>query len=225
MSNINTNGINGNYPIPGVNNSTQGMRDNFTSIKNNLTTAGTEITDLQSKVIVKSALDGTALNNDMGGTLISNVLTKGFRGSTNPISAGDLGPSVLIDVSKGDVQYGTVIQNTTLDFAGWAPSGTLSQVTLNLTIANSQALIRLPTTTFAANSALTTGMRQSTGRIENMMTYFTGNSTYAVGYQTPAAQSTIPTFTVPNGVSEVQLRFTTTDCGSTIDVSQLTETK
>ena len=62
MSNINTNGININYPVPGTNNSTQGFRDNFASIKNNLTSAKTEITDLQSKVLVKSALSDTTLD-------------------------------------------------------------------------------------------------------------------------------------------------------------------
>jgi hypothetical protein len=50
MSNINTNSIDTTYPVPGVNNTTQGFRDNFTSIKTNLDTAGTELTDLQSKL-------------------------------------------------------------------------------------------------------------------------------------------------------------------------------
>ena len=36
MSTINTNGLDVNYPIPGVNNNSQGFRDNFTSIKTNL---------------------------------------------------------------------------------------------------------------------------------------------------------------------------------------------
>ena len=40
MSTINTNGIDGNYPTPGQNNSSEGFRDNFTAIKNNLNTAG-----------------------------------------------------------------------------------------------------------------------------------------------------------------------------------------
>ncbi len=46
MSTINTNSLNVNYPVPGVNNNTQGFRDNFSSIKTNLDTAGTEISDL-----------------------------------------------------------------------------------------------------------------------------------------------------------------------------------
>ena len=57
MSTINTNALDVNYPIPGVNNNSQGFRDNFASIKTNLNTAATEITDLQNKVVVKSALN------------------------------------------------------------------------------------------------------------------------------------------------------------------------
>ena len=48
MSTINTNAINVNYPVPGVNNNSQGFRDNFASIVTNLNTAGNEITDLQN---------------------------------------------------------------------------------------------------------------------------------------------------------------------------------
>ena len=39
MSAINTNGLNVNYPVPGVNNNSQGFRNNFTNIKQNLDTA------------------------------------------------------------------------------------------------------------------------------------------------------------------------------------------
>ena len=50
MSSINTNPINVNYPVPGVNNNSQGFRDNFASIVTNLNTAATEITKLQLDV-------------------------------------------------------------------------------------------------------------------------------------------------------------------------------
>ena len=43
---INTGSMNVSYPTPGVNNSSQGMRDNWASIKTNLDSAGTEITDM-----------------------------------------------------------------------------------------------------------------------------------------------------------------------------------
>lgn len=211
MSNINATGINGDYPTPGVNNSTQGMRDNFTIIKNNFVTTSEEITDLQNKVIVKAALDGTTLDNDMAGTVLSNVQTKGFRSSTWPISAGNMGSAVTIDVSKGDVQYGNIVQNTTIGFGGWAPSGTKSSVQLNLTIANASAIIQLPTSTFNSSNVIISGLKSSVRVMEN----YSANAN-------PSPSTTIANYlTIPTGVTELQLNFTTTDCGTTIDVEPI----
>ena len=49
-SNINPNNINGNFPVAGQDNDSQGFRDNFTNILNNFSFAATEITDLQNSV-------------------------------------------------------------------------------------------------------------------------------------------------------------------------------
>jgi hypothetical protein len=49
-STINPNNIDTTYPIAGQDNDTQGFRDNFRNIKNNLNTAKFEITDLQANV-------------------------------------------------------------------------------------------------------------------------------------------------------------------------------
>jgi len=50
-STINTSALDVNFPAPGFNtNSSQGFRDNFSNIKNNLNAASTEITDLQNRV-------------------------------------------------------------------------------------------------------------------------------------------------------------------------------
>ena len=64
MSLINPNNINGGFPVFGQDNPTQGFRDNFTNIKNNLNFAKAEIEDLQAKAVLKSALTGDVLNND-----------------------------------------------------------------------------------------------------------------------------------------------------------------
>ena len=98
MSSINTNGINVNYPVPGVNNNSQGFRDNFAAIKTNLNTASTEITDLQNKVVLKQALTGTTLNNDMANALISNASTRSFRATMYNLG-GDLSGIVSINAS------------------------------------------------------------------------------------------------------------------------------
>ena len=49
-STINSNNIDITYPIAGQDNDTQGFRDNFRNIKNNLNTAKLEITELQDDV-------------------------------------------------------------------------------------------------------------------------------------------------------------------------------
>jgi hypothetical protein len=193
MSTINTNAIDGNYPIPGKNNSSQGFRDNFTSIKNNLNIAATEITDLQNKAVVKSALSGVTLNNDMNNTLISNALTRSFRASTYNLG-GALTGLITINVSLGDVQYGTIspTSNIELQFGGWAPTGTKSQVEVYLTVNDSDSYIDL--------DGVGSTIDNSKLLLEN---YDTGN------------------INAPNGTTQLNLRFTTIDCGATITVEPI----
>jgi hypothetical protein len=81
-SQINPNNVNGNFPIAGVPNSTQGFRDNFTNIKTNFEFAETEIDDLQSKAILKSALAGSTLDNNVGNNLVYNARVQGISGSS-----------------------------------------------------------------------------------------------------------------------------------------------
>ena len=64
---------------PGENNSSsEGFRDNFTAIKNNLNTASTEITELQDKAVLKQGLTGITIDNNMANTLISNAAIRGI---------------------------------------------------------------------------------------------------------------------------------------------------
>ena len=189
MSTINTNGINVNYPVPGVNNNSQGFRDNFAAIRTNLNTAGTEITDLQNKVVVKSALANSTVNNDMANTLISNALTRSFRASTFNLGNA-LSGVVSVNVSLGDVQYGTIAGNTTIQFTGWAPTSTQSNVQLQLAVSNNLAVLSFP-------SQVTDGVMT----LEN--------------YANIANTNTV---TVPYGVTQLDYRFSTLDCGNTITV-------
>ena len=48
MSSINSTDIDAEYPVAGQDNDSQGFRDNFTTIKNSLATAKSEITTLES---------------------------------------------------------------------------------------------------------------------------------------------------------------------------------
>lgn len=192
MSTINTNGIDVNYPIPGQNNSSQGFRNNFAAIKNNLNIASDELSDLQAKAVLKAALDNTTLNNDMANTLISNAATLGFRHTTYNLG-NSLSGTVLVDVSLGDVQYGTVSGNVTLQFGSWAPVGTQSNVQLELSVSNSQAVITFPSEVV-----------------------FTNDNYGVTTLENYANSANTPTVTVPYGVSQLNYRLSTLDCGNTI---------
>lgn len=196
MSTINTNGINVNYPVPGVNNNSQGFRDNFASIKTNLDLASTEITDLQNNVVVKNALANTILNNDMGNTLISNAAVRGFRATTYNLG-NDITGALSIDVSLGDVQYGTIAGNTTLQFRSWAPTGTQSNVQLLLNVSNANAVISFP-------SELTMNENSGVMKLEN--------------FSNVAGVSTV---TVPTGVTQLDYRISTVDCGNTLMIEPI----
>ena len=135
MSAINTSGLNTQYPVAGVNQSSQGFRDNFNNIKQNLDTASNEITDLQNKAILKSALNGANLDNNMNGTIIRNAQTQGFRGTGVNLGTNVSG-AVTIDTNVADVYFGTITGNVTLAFSKWAPAGTLSQVRVVLNASN-----------------------------------------------------------------------------------------
>ena len=70
---INPNNIDGAYPVAGQDNNSQGFRDNFTNTATNFQYAADEITDLQNTAELKSALTGTTLNNNRGGSVLSNA--------------------------------------------------------------------------------------------------------------------------------------------------------
>lgn len=191
MSAINTGSINVNYPTPGVNNSSEGFRSNFSSIKTNLDTAGTEITDLQNNVLLKGALQGIPLNNDMNNGTLSNVQTLNFRKSTFALGT-NLSGVITIDRTKGDVQYGTVTGNASLNFTKWSPSGTGNSVEVILTVASPSIIITLP-------GSVTIG----TSTIEN---YSAGSVRVlgSLGLDSPSILHYI---------------FSTTDCGTSIEIA------
>ena len=196
MSTINTNPINVNYPVPGVNNNSQGFRDNFASIVTNLNTAATELTDLQNKVVVKQALIGTVVNNDMANTLISNASTLGFRATTYNLGNA-LAGTVLVNASLADVHYGTVAANTTINFGSWPPTGTQSNIQVRLSVSNTTAVI-----TFSGNVIASNNTGAST--LENFV-----------------SNGGLVTVTAPYGVTEMDYIISTTDCGNTLYIEPI----
>ena len=192
-SDIDTNGLNVNYPEPGKNNSTQGFRNNFTNIKNNLDNAGAEITELQEKAVLKQGLSGFAVDNNIANTLISNAAVQSFRHTTYNLG-NSLSGTVLVNALNGDVQYGTVASNTTINFAGWAPTNTESTIKLRLAFANSSAAVTFPSEVVFSENL-----------VENNNSDVNPNGNLAI-------------LKPPYNAEYLEYDFTTLDCGNTITI-------
>ena len=128
MSNINPNNISVTFPIAGQDNDSQGFRDNFNNIKTNLTTAKTELEDIQAKALLKSALTGTSLDNDGAGNILQDLELKDMSATT--VSKGTLTGAVAIDFSAGHFQ--TVKSSGTLEpaFSNWPATTKYGAVTV-----------------------------------------------------------------------------------------------
>jgi len=175
-SQINPATIDGNYPIAGVPNNTQGMRDNFTAIKTNFQYAETEIDELQSKGVFKAALTGTTLDNNMANNLISNARIQGFSGTL--IQIANTSGAITVDCSAGPVQTIVMGGNITVSFttATWPAAGSVGIIRLVITVDQAARTMTLP-----ANVSLgTTGIQ---GYSANVIT-FAAAGTYEFGFLT-----------------------------------------
>jgi len=138
-SQITPNNINQNYPVAGVDNNSQGFRDNFTSIKNNFIITKRELDDLMNKVVVKEALTyGPALDNSMNGIEISNVTLTG-TGFTSNITTGN--GAITVDFAQGNYQKITLNGNATLSFDNFPTGNAYGEVRVSATVANVSHLL------------------------------------------------------------------------------------
>jgi hypothetical protein len=129
--------IDGTFPIAGQDNSSQGFRDNFTAIKNNFTTAASEITDLQAnkastnaatsftdQIVSRAALKDTA-------EIVYDHLT---------VSSGTL----TLNHENGNFHVAEVTGNVTLDFTNFPAVGRLGRIILLITVGPSVTAITMP---------------------------------------------------------------------------------
>jgi hypothetical protein len=141
-SNINPNNIDGTYPVAGQDNNSQGFRDNFTNIKTNFQYAEDEINDLQDKVLLKAALDGTTLDNDMLGSLIYNGIVQDF-GATR-LALGSVSGSQTINYELGHFQTLTTSGSVSLGFSNFPSAGVAAFVNVQVTISSTAHTLTLP---------------------------------------------------------------------------------
>lgn len=165
---INPNNIDGQYPVAGQDNNSQGFRDNFTNTKTNFQYAKDEITQLQNASLLKSALPGSSLNNNMGNALISNVQLSGQ--TTTVVTLGNVTNSTAnVVFGAGSYQIATTQGNTQIAFAGW-PSGASNlygAVRLQITTTAANANIIVPASISANTNASYTSLQYIIGRANN----------------------------------------------------------
>lgn len=173
-SNINPNNIDTTYPIAGQDNDSQGFRDNFTNIKSNFAEAESEIDDLQSKVVLKSALTGTTLDNDFDGSLVSSAKIQDFRETV--VALGTTNGTLTLNHNAGHYYSVTLNGNGTVAFSNFPPSGSKGRIQLQVTISSTAHTLTLP-------AAVTKGIVGVQGISSNVITFNT-TGTYIFEFTT-----------------------------------------
>jgi hypothetical protein len=159
---INPNNIDGSYPIAGQDNNSQGFRDNFTNTKTNFQYAADEITDLENKAVLKAALTGTTLNNNMGGSLLSNAQLQDM--SETRVALGTLSGSVTVNYEAGSVQTVTTNGSISLAFSNWPAAGAAGTVAVQITVTSVAHTITFPSAV-SVNTAGIPGLNASTNTL------------------------------------------------------------
>ena len=185
-SNINPNNIDGTYPVAGQDNNSQGFRDNFTNIKTNFGYAENEINDLQSKVVLKAALTGQTLDNDMLGSILSNAQIQDF--SATRVALGTLSGSVGINYAAGHYQTVTTSGSISLAFTNWPAAGTQGWVTVRVSIASTAHTVTLPSA--VGNGASAKSIVGVEGISSNIIS-FAETGTYELVFHTDDGGSTV----------------------------------
>lgn len=147
---VNPFNINGNYPIAGQDNDSQGFRDNFTNIKNNFIFIKQEVEDLQSKVILKSALSGSSLDNNFLGSQVKNIQTK--NQSETVYDWGEVGAATATEIqldlalgnihklnATGSIKINSVIKN-------WPAALQYARLLFYINISSVDNTLELPST-------------------------------------------------------------------------------
>jgi len=147
-SNINSADIDALYPIAGQDNDSQGFRDNFSTIKNSLSTAATEITALQNKTagVAASAIEesGSVVGGDWNGFYIQDA---NFRANVEEVyNIGNVALNQNINWTNGHYQTVQAGADITLSLTDWPASGKLGKMRLAVTSDGSSRAVTIGAT-------------------------------------------------------------------------------
>ena len=115
--------IDADFPVAGVDNDSQGFRDNFSIIRDGLATANAEITELQTNTAKLND------DNDFNGSVISNAVTNQLYGSVYTTTST---PTTNVSLSDGEYQVITLSGDHTLTFKDWPTTDLYGKIRLEL---------------------------------------------------------------------------------------------
>ena len=141
-SQINPYNIDGTYPIAGQDNNSQGFRTNFTNTQTNFEYAAQEITALQTNAVLKSALTGTTLDNDMNGSLLFNAQTQQITQTL--VSLGTVTTTATVNYTAGSCFTLTTGGSITLAFTNLPASGVFAEWAVTITVASTAHTVTFP---------------------------------------------------------------------------------
>ena len=146
-SQINASAIDETYPVSGVDNDSQGFRDNFSATQSALLVAKAEITDLQNRaVVVADTSNDPAVNNLLGSTLSNGLYTQ-MSGVVAPtVTVTNAGAD--IDLENGPFQLFTMTANAVLTFKNWPTTLKYAKVRVHFI---GDGSIRVPTLSNGTN--------------------------------------------------------------------------
>jgi hypothetical protein len=179
---INPNNIDTAYPIAGQDNDSQGFRDNFTNIKTNFEFAESEIDDLQSKVLLKAALTGTTLDNDMAGASLVAPTMRGVRYTR--IAPTATSGNITVDFAAGSYYRINQNGNINLAFTNIPSAGNYAEWTVQLIVANAGNAVTLPNSVSIGNTNIQ-------GADANNIVTFNQSGTYSFKFSTSDGGSSV----------------------------------
>jgi hypothetical protein len=128
MSNINTSNIDPLFPIAGQDNSSQGFRDNYNAIISQFQIAKDEISELQTKSVLKDELSGSELSNDMQEAEIINATLKNPGYKALPTSSNTINVALGSYFKVAALTSGNTSTTITITSTTWPTSGIYSKI-------------------------------------------------------------------------------------------------
>jgi len=142
-SNVNANGLNENFPVPGTNNSSQGFRDNFAKIKGTIGQVAVELTQLRNYVLRKLE-EGEIFSHDNDLSYFKLIRAQMKAYSETFFDIGDADVVVAANFLNGNFQKVTLTKTADLSLSNFPIHNAVGRMTLWVTVNDVSHRLYLP---------------------------------------------------------------------------------